>query len=221
MIKAREGSILSIAAQRLMPVVVAHELNQAEPLREALKAGGINTAEVTLRTPKALEIIKIMAEDPDFIVGAGTILSPKDAANACAVGARFVISPGLNLPVSDECDRLGIPHFPGVSTPTEIQRARDLGFTELKFFPAEALGGASTLKALAAPFHDMTFIPTGGINLSNLDSYLSIPQVAAVGGSWIVADKFLNSEGYSTITSLTREALDHIQAFLKMRDRFQ
>ena len=215
MMKTREGSMHSIAAHRLMPVVVARELDQAEPLREALKAGGIFTAEVTLRTPKALEIIRIMAEDPDFLVGAGTVLSARDVSAAFAAGVKFAVSPGLSLPVADECDRLGIPHFPGVATPTEIQRARDLGFTELKFFPAEALGGASTLKALAAPFHDMKFIPTGGINLTNLDSYLSIPQVLAIGGSWIVSDKLLNPDGYSIITSLTTAAVAHIQAFRK------
>lgn len=213
--KTSDHSIRSFATERLMPVVVAHDPDQAESLREALKAGGINTAEVTLRTPKALEIIKIMAEDPEFFVGAGTVLSPKDASNAFAAGARFVVSPGLDLPVADECNRLGIPYFPGVATPTEIHHARDLGFTELKFFPAEALGGAQTLKALTAPFYDMRFIPTGGINLSNLDSYLAIPQVVAVGGSWIVADKYLNADDYSTITSLTREAIDHIQALSK------
>lgn len=215
MMETREGSMRSIAIERLMPVVVAYELDQAEPLREALKAGGIFTAEVTLRTPRALEIIRIMAEDPDFLVGAGTVLSARDASVAFAAGAQFAVSPGLTLPVVDECDRLGIPYFPGVATPTEIQRARDLGFTELKFFPAEALGGADMLKALSAPFHDMKFIPTGGINLTNLDSYLSVSQVIAIGGSWIVSGKLLNQDGYRAITSLTTAAVAHIQAFGK------
>jgi 2-dehydro-3-deoxyphosphogluconate aldolase/(4S)-4-hydroxy-2-oxoglutarate aldolase len=123
-----------------------------------------------------------------------------------------MVSPGLSLKVVDECDRSGVPYFPGVATPTEIQRARDLGFTELKFFPAEALGGEKYLKALVAPFHDTKFIPTGGINLSNINSYLSIPQVVAVGGSWIVNEKLLATEDYAAITSLTREAISHIKS---------
>ena len=193
-----------------MPVAVVHELAQAVPLREALKAGGINTIEVTLRTPRAMEIIKVISEDPDFLVGAGTVLTAKDAATAVASGARFIVSPGLSLPLVDECDRLAIPYFPGAATPTEIMRARDFGFNELKFFPAEALGGVATLKALVAPFHEMKFIPTGGINLANLKSYLAIPQVLAVGGSWIVSEKLLNPDGYHMVTELTREALSHL-----------
>lgn len=206
----------TIASSRLMPVVVAHETSQAEPLREALKAGGIFSAEVTLRTPKALEIIKIMADDPDFIVGAGTVLTAKEAATALSSGAQFIVSPGMSIPVGDECDRLALPYFPGVATSTEIIRARDLGFTELKFFPAEALGGASTLKALVAPFYDMKFIPTGGINQENLDGYIALPQVLAVGGSWIVSEKYLKPGSYEKVTSLVREALAHISNFVEL-----
>ena len=200
-------SMFAIAKQKLMPVVIINDVSQAEPLREALKQGGIFTAEVTLRTPNALRIIQIMSEDPDFCVGAGTVLSPGDADKAQSAGAQFVVSPGLSIAVVDECDRAAMPYFPGVSTPTEIQRARDLGFIELKFFPAEALGGAQYLKAVVAPFHDMKFIPTGGINLTNVDSYLAVPQVLAVGGSWIVSEKLLVAGDFSAITSLTREAV--------------
>ena len=199
--------MFAIAKQKLLPVVIINDVNQAEPLREALKKGGIFTAEVTLRTPNALRIIRIMSEDLDFCVGAGTVLSPGDADNTQSAGAQFVVSPGLSIAVADECDRAAMPYFPGVSTPTEIQRARDLGFNELKFFPAEALGGAQYLKAVVAPFHDMKFIPTGGINLTNVDSYLDVPQVLAVGGSWIVSEKLLAAGDFSAITSLTREAV--------------
>lgn len=199
--------MFAIAKQKLMPVVIINDVSQAEPLREALKLGGIFTAEVTLRTPNALKIIRIMSEDPDFCVGAGTVLSTGDADQAQSAGAQFIVSPGLSLAVVDECDRSAMPYFPGVATPTEIQRARDLGFNELKFFPAEALGGAQYLKAVVAPFYDMKFIPTGGINLSNVDSYLAVPQVLAVGGSWIVNEKLLAARDFSAITSLTREAV--------------
>jgi 2-dehydro-3-deoxyphosphogluconate aldolase/(4S)-4-hydroxy-2-oxoglutarate aldolase len=208
----RGTSMFTIAPQKLMPVIIINEISQAEPLREALKLGGINSAEVTLRTPNALQIIRIMSEDPDFYVGAGTVLTAAEADLAHSAGAQFMVSPGLSLKVVDECDRSGVPYFPGVATPTEIQRARDLGFTELKFFPAEALGGEKYLKALVAPFHDTKFIPTGGINLSNINSYLSIPQVVAVGGSWIVNEKLLATEDYAAITSLTREAISHIKS---------
>jgi 2-dehydro-3-deoxyphosphogluconate aldolase/(4S)-4-hydroxy-2-oxoglutarate aldolase len=205
-------STFAIAKQKLMPVVIINDVSQAEPLREALKLGGIFTAEVTLRTPNALKIIRIISEDPDFCVGAGTVLSPGDADQAQSAGAQFMVSPGLSLAVVDECDRSAMPYFPGVATPTEIQRARDLGFNELKFFPAESLGGAQYLKAVVAPFHDMKFIPTGGINLSNVDSYFAVPQVLAVGGSWIVNEKLLAAGDFSAVTSLTREAVAHINS---------
>ncbi|CAB4883994.1 unannotated protein [freshwater metagenome] len=205
-------SMFAIAKQKLMPVVIINDVSQAEPLREALKEGGVYTAEITLRTPNALKIIRIISEDPDFCVGAGTVLSPGDADQAQSAGAQFMVSPGLSLAVVDECDRSAVPYFPGVATPTEIQRARDLGFNELKFFPAEALGGAQYLKAVVAPFHDMKFIPTGGINLSNVDSYFAVPQVLAVGGSWIVNEKLLASRDFSAITSLTREAVSYIKS---------
>jgi 2-dehydro-3-deoxyphosphogluconate aldolase/(4S)-4-hydroxy-2-oxoglutarate aldolase len=205
-------SMFEIAKQKLMPVVIINDVSQAEPLREALKLGGIFTAEITLRTPNALKIIRIMSEDPDFCVGAGTVLSPGDADEALSSGAQFVVSPGLSLAVVDECDRSAVPYFPGVATPTEIQRARDLGFNELKFFPAEALGGAKYLKAVVAPFHDMKFIPTGGINLTNVDTYLAMPQVLAVGGSWIVNEKLLAAGDFSAITSLTREAVTQMNS---------
>lgn len=209
-------SLSTVANRKIMPVVIINEVWQAEPLREALKQGGVFTAEVTLRTPNALKIIQIMSEDSNFCVGAGTVLSSKDADSAQAAGAQFIVSPGISLAVVDECDRSGIPYFPGVATPTEIQRARDLGFEELKFFPAEPLGGANYLKAVIAPFHDMKFIPTGGINLSNVDSYFTIPQVLAVGGSWIVSEKLLKDGDFSEITSLTREAVAQIDSRTKL-----
>ena len=205
-------SMFAIAKQRLMPVVIINDVSQANLLREALKQAGIFAAEVTLRTSNALRIIQIMSEDSNFCVGAGTVLSPGDADKAQSAGAKFIVSPGLSIAVVDECDRTAMPYFPGVSTPTEIQRARDLGFDELKFFPAEALGGAQYLKAVVAPFHDMRFIPTGGINLSNVDSYLAIPQVIAVGGSWIVSEKLLAAGDFSAITSLAREAVTRINS---------
>ena len=209
-IKIIGSSMMSIAPKKLMPVVIANDIHGAEPLREALKSGGVHCAEVTLRTPNALKIIEIMSEDPDFQVGAGTVLTAAEADLARSCGAQFMVSPGLSLAVVDECDRAGVPYFPGVATPTEIQRARDLGFTELKFFPAEALGGTSYLKAIVAPFHDIKFIPTGGINLSNMNSYLSISQVLAVGGSWIVSEKLLSAGDFAAITALAREAISQI-----------
>lgn len=208
----RQKSILTFSPQKLIPIVILNEIDQAESLREALKLGGVNSVEVTLRTPNALKIISIMSEDPNFCVGAGTVLTAAEADLAHTAGAQFILSPGLSLKVIDECDRSGVPYFPGVATPTEIQRARDFGFTELKFFPAEALGGEKYLKAIVAPFHDLKFIPTGGINLLNMNLYFSIPQVLAVGGSWIVNEKLLAARDYASVTSLTREAISHIKS---------
>lgn len=187
----RASSIRGLCPQRLLPVVVLHDTAQAEPLRAVLVTAGLPCAEITFRTAAAVEAITTMAQDPNFVVGAGTVLSPRQVEQARGAGARFVVSPGFSAAVAAECRALHLPYFPGVATPTEIQHALEEGFTELKFFPAGALGGPGALKAVAAPFAGASFIPTGGITATSLPDYLALPAVATVGGTWIASEALL------------------------------
>jgi 2-dehydro-3-deoxyphosphogluconate aldolase/(4S)-4-hydroxy-2-oxoglutarate aldolase len=148
-----------------------------------------------------------MAEDPSLYVGAGTVLTPAQVDQAVAAGARFIVSPGFGPKVVAHCQELGVPVYPGVATPTEIQMALDAGLDTVKFFPAAQLGGAPMVKALAAPFRSVRFIPTGGVNTANLAEYLSIPAVVAVGGTWMVAPDLLAAGNWAEVTRRTADAL--------------
>jgi 2-dehydro-3-deoxyphosphogluconate aldolase/(4S)-4-hydroxy-2-oxoglutarate aldolase len=170
----------------VVPVVVLDDADRAAGLGRALVDGGLPIAEVTLRTPAALAGIAAMARNPDLLVGAGTVLTPDQATAAAEAGARFVVCPGLSLPVVERCRALGLPVLPGVATATEVLAARDNGLDVVKFFPAETSGGAPAVAALAAVFGDMRFVPTGGITEAKAVDYLRLPAVAAVGGSWMV-----------------------------------
>ncbi|MEU8242523.1 bifunctional 4-hydroxy-2-oxoglutarate aldolase/2-dehydro-3-deoxy-phosphogluconate aldolase [Actinoplanes missouriensis] len=170
----------------VVPVVVLDDPGRAAALGEALAGGGLPIAEVTLRTPGALAGIAAMAENPDLLVGAGTVLTAAQAEAAVEAGARFVVSPGLSRAVVERCRALGVPVLPGVATATEVLAAADLGLDAVKFFPAATSGGAPAVAALAAVFADMRFVPTGGITAANAGEYLALPSVLAVGGSWMV-----------------------------------
>lgn len=191
---------------RIIPAITCKDIRNAEPLAEALKQGGIPCAEVTFRTAGAAEVIKRMATCPNLLVGAGTVLKVEQAQAAIDAGARFLVSPGFNAKVVQFCQSQNTPVFPGVSTPTEIEMALDLGVTALKFFPAEAYGGIKTLVSLNGPYPMVTFIPTGGIGLHNLANYLKLPNVLACGGSWMVASSLIEAGQFGEITRLTREA---------------
>ena len=193
--------------KRIIPVVAIHETENAHPLADALIEGGLPCAEITFRTEAAESVIKTLAQRQDILVGAGTVLTLEQAKAAAGAGAGFIVSPGLGEKVVQYCLDHSIPVTPGVCTPTDIQRALELGLTLLKFFPAEALGGLKTLKAICAPFTMATFIPTGGINAQNLCDYLAHPQVPAVGGSWMVQSKLITARRFDEITRLTREAV--------------
>lgn len=196
------------AGIRLVPVVVLDDVAHAEPLGEALAAGGLPCAEVTLRTAAAAKAIEALAQRPGFLVGAGTVITIDQADEAIAAGARFVVSPGLDPAIVTHCQERSIPVLPGVATATEVQAATRLGLDAVKFFPAEAMGGAKTIKALAAPFPAMRFVPTGGVNPDNLSAYLTQRQVLAVGGSWMVAADLLRAEAWDAITDHTQRAVD-------------
>lgn len=170
----------------VIPVLVIEDAQDARPLAEALVAGGLRVLEVTLRTPAALDAIRRMNLVPGAIVGAGTVINEEQFEEAHAAGAEFVVSPGLTENVAQAATRLGVPFLPGVATAGEIMHGLDLGLTHFKFFPAETSGGIKALKALAAPFAQCRFCPTGGITAASAPDWLALDPVLCVGGSWIV-----------------------------------
>jgi 2-dehydro-3-deoxyphosphogluconate aldolase/(4S)-4-hydroxy-2-oxoglutarate aldolase len=196
-----------LAADRILPVVVLSDAGQAEPLAAALLAGGLHCAEVTFRTDAAEAAIRVLAATSGLLVGAGTVLTPEQADRAVDAGARFVVSPGFGPAVVRRCQELGVPVFPGVATATEIQQALDAGLGVLKFFPAEQLGGAAMVKALAAPFGSVRFLPTGGVTAENLAGYLHVPAVLAVGGTWMVAADLLRAGAWDEVTRRSADAV--------------
>jgi 2-dehydro-3-deoxyphosphogluconate aldolase/(4S)-4-hydroxy-2-oxoglutarate aldolase len=170
----------------VIPVLVIDEVAHAQPVAEALVAGGLKVLEVTLRTPCALEAIAEMAKVPGAIVGAGTVLNDRDLLAAIDAGAEFIVSPGLTQGLGESAVHAGIPFLPGVANAGDIMRGLDLGLRHFKFFPAETSGGIAALKALTGPFGGVQFCPTGGIKLSTAPDWLSVPEVLCVGGSWLV-----------------------------------
>jgi 2-dehydro-3-deoxyphosphogluconate aldolase/(4S)-4-hydroxy-2-oxoglutarate aldolase len=202
--------IQTFLQHRLICVAVIDDAEDAVPLTEALLAGGLNVIEVTFRTAGAAEAIaRIRQALPTALVGAGTLLSSDQVKQAIDAGAQFGVSPGLSEAVAKAAADAGIPLFPGVITPSEVMRALDLGCKYLKFFPAEAAGGVNMLKSLAGPFGHtgVKFVPTGGITAATLPQYLAIPQVAAIGGSWMAERKLVAEKAWSKITALTADAM--------------
>ncbi|MFF7163784.1 bifunctional 4-hydroxy-2-oxoglutarate aldolase/2-dehydro-3-deoxy-phosphogluconate aldolase [Streptomyces sp. NPDC008086] len=193
---------------RVIPVLTVRRVSTAGPLADALAAGGARCAEVTFRTRDAEQVLKEMAAHGGLAVGVGTILTPEQAERAVAAGARFVVSPGFGEEVVAKCRELGVPVVPGVATATELMRALKAGLDTVKLFPAEPLGGLRTLRALAAPFPGVRFIPTGGIAASRLAAYLAHPAVLAVGGSWMATTDHLGRGDYEEIRRLTADAVE-------------
>ncbi len=191
----------------IIPVVVLDDEKDALPLAECLMEGGLPCAEVTFRTAAAEESIRRMAKAyPEMLVGAGTVLSCDQADRAIGAGARFIVSPGLNPRVTEHVLRQGVPMTPGVCTPTEIEAAMQFGLDVVKFFPAEASGGLKMIKALAAPYVGLQFMPTGGINAENVRDYLRFDRVLACGGSWMVSGKLVRDQQFAEILDLVRQA---------------
>ena len=196
----------------LVPVVKIDDASKAEGLAGALIKGGLPCAEVTFRTEAAEESIKrITKAYPEMLVGAGTVINLEYAKKAVAAGAKFIVSPGFNPTVVDWCLENNIPIVPGVCTPSDIEQGLARGLTTLKFFPAEASGGIDMLKNLAGPFPQLMFMPTGGINLTNLASYAKQNNVLAVGGSWMVKTDLIESESWDTISQICSEAVLALQ----------
>ena len=191
----------------IIPVVVLEDTKDAEPLGKALMEGGLPCAEVTFRTAAAEEAIKIMTEKfPDMLVGAGTVLTTEQADSAIAAGAKFIVSPGLNPDVVAHCVKKGIPVTPGTCTPTDVEKALTFGLDVVKFFPAEPAGGLDFIKAIAAPYVGVKFMPTGGINANNVRDYLKYDRIIACGGSWMVKGDLIKAGDFEKIKELTAEA---------------
>lgn len=196
-----------LQALGVVPVVVLEDAEDAVPLAEALCTGGLPCAEVTFRTEAAEESIRRMAQAyPEMLVGAGTVLATEQVDRAVAAGAKFIVSPGFDPEVVDYCLEKNIPVFPGCVTPSEIAQAVKRGLRVVKFFPAEQFGGVSTIKALAAPYAGIKFMPTGGINAGNLENYFNHKAIIACGGSWMVKGELVKDGKFDEIRRLTREA---------------
>ena len=193
---------------KVIPVITVEDSEKIQPLVDALCSGGVPCAEITLRTDTALESISKVSGRDDLLLGAGTVHSIEQAKAAADAGARFIVTPGFNPKTVSWCLGNQIPVFPGISSPTDLEMALDFGLSIVKFFPAEAIGGIKTLKAFAGPYGSMRFIPTGGIGPGNLADYLSIPQVIACGGSWMVKGNLLDEGRFDEIQRLTREAIE-------------
>jgi len=204
--------LTALRAARLVPVVVLDDAADADGLAGALVAGGLPVAEVTFRTDAAEDSIRAMAARGDLLVGAGTVLTPAQVDRAVAAGASYVVSPGLSRAVVERCQEHGVLALPGAVTATEVQAALELGLTTVKFFPAGTSGGAPAIAALAAPFGGVSFVPTGGVGPKNLADYLSIPAVAAVGGSWMVPRDRVAAGDFDGIRTLTADAVALAQA---------
>lgn len=192
----------------VVPVVVLNDAKDAAPLAKALCEGGLPCAEVTFRTDAAEESIRIMTtEYPDMFVGAGTVLTIEQVNRAVDAGAKFIVSPGFDPEIVDYCLEKEIPVFPGCITPSEVAQAVKRGLKIVKFFPAEQFGGVGTIKAMAAPYVGLKFMPTGGVNAKNLESYLSCDKIIACGGSWMVKGDLVKAGKFDEIKSLTEEAV--------------
>ena len=201
------------AASPVVPVMVINNIADAVPMAKALAAGGITVFEVTLRTDAALDAISAIAEAmPEAMLGAGTIINAQQYDAAVAAGAKFIISPGYSRALLEHAAKGTAPLIPGVSTPSEIISALELGYDHLKFFPAEANGGAAALKAIAAPLPQVRFCPTGGVSPGNVADYMALSCVATVGGSWMIPNEAIESGDWAKVTELSKQAVSLIES---------
>lgn len=202
-----EKTVAQIGQGKLVPVITIDRAEDASPLAEALILGGLPVAEVTMRTPVALQAMEVLASYSDVILGAGTVLTADQVDQAVDHGASYIIAPGMHEAVVERCLELEVLVIPGVITPSDIAKAMSYHLELVKFFPAESFGGASTLKAMAAPYQGMRFVPTGGINAGNLTDYLEIPAVLACGGSWMVDRQLIHAGEFSKLQNLIIDAV--------------
>lgn len=200
--------IANILAHRVVPVLVIKNAGDARAVGEALVEGGLPVVEVTLRTPASWDAVSELKRIDGLIVGVGSVKTPEDILRAKDEGLAFAVSPGLLPPIAEMAEKCQLSYLPGVSTPSEVMLALSLGFSVVKWFPAEALGGISTLKAIAAPFPDLRFVPTGSVNQKNMGGYLEEKCVAAIGGSWMVSPALVESQNRSEMSALAKSAIE-------------
>ena len=205
---ADTDALKRIGELKVIPVVAIEDADSAGALGEALTAGGLPIAEITFRTAAAESSIRTLSKQRDLLVGAGTVLNVDTAKRAADAGAKFIVSPGFSPKVVRWCLDNKVPITPGTATPTDIEMALDHGISVVKFFPCEAIGGLKTLKAIAAPYSMIKFIPTGGITAENLANYLKFPPILACGGSWMVSKELLAEKKFDEVTRLSREAVE-------------
>lgn len=214
---ARVQSVVErLRTNRLVPVIVIDDVAHAVPLARSLEEGGLPCVEITFRTARALEALeRIASECPNVLVGAGTVLTPEQAADASSAGAKFVVAPGFSAAMVDYCVENEIPVFPGIATPTELEFALSRGLSVMKFFPAEPMGGIAYLKAMSAPYGDIEFLPSGGITLGNVGGYLSYSRVVACGGSWMAPADWISAGQFDRIRDEVRKSVSVAKAVEK------
>ena len=198
---------------KVVPVIAIESLDDADRLADALTAGGIPCAEITLRTDAGLAAIELLAKRSDFLVGAGTVHNADQAQAVIDAGAKFVVAPGFNPKTVSKCLEQSVPIFPGTSSPTDLEQALEFGLDIVKFFPAEAMGGVKTLKAFHGPYHNIRFMPTGGVSMANLLDYLSLPYVIGCGGSWMAKGDLIAAGRFDEITRLSAETMAMVKDF--------
>ena len=198
---------------KVVPVIAIESLDDADRLADALTAGGIPCAEITLRTDAGLAAIELLAKRSDFLVGAGTVHNADQAQAVIDAGAKFVVAPGFNPKTVAKCIDQNMPVFPGTSSPTDLEQALEFGLEIVKFFPAEAMGGVKTLKAFHGPYHTVRFMPTGGVSMANLLDYLSLPYVIGCGGSWMAKGNLIAAGQFDEITRLSAETMKMVNEF--------
>ena len=207
-----EELLKQIECMGILPVIKLNDAKDAVPLAKALCEGGLPCAEVTFRTDAAKESIAVMTKAyPEMLVGAGTVLNTEQVDEAVEAGAKFIVSPGLNPDTVEYCVKKGIPILPGCSSPSDIEQAIKYGLDVVKFFPAEAAGGLKAIKAMAAPYSQIRFMPTGGINTKNLADYLSCDKILCCGGSWMVKGDMIKAGEFDKITAMTKEAVAKVK----------
>lgn len=200
------------ASGPVVPVLVVQDVEKAVPLAKALMKGGIKVLEVTLRTPAALDVIRVIAQEvPDALIGAGTVTNAQQLKEVTEAGAKFAISPGMTADLLQAGRDAEIPLIPGISSTSDLMKGKDAGYNFLKFFPAEASGGVKAIKSISGPFPDVVFCPTGGIGPGNYKEYLALKNVNCVGGSWVAPDDAIDSGDWDRITQLAKEAVEGAQ----------
>ncbi|MFX3626662.1 bifunctional 4-hydroxy-2-oxoglutarate aldolase/2-dehydro-3-deoxy-phosphogluconate aldolase [Campylobacter sp. LH-2024] len=200
-----------LEVSKIIPVITIYDLKTSVDLAKALIEGGIKILEITLRTQEAIEAIKLISEEiPEAVVGAGTVLNTKMLEEVKNAGAKFAISPGLNVVFAKEARNIDLPLIPGIATAGELMLALEFGFKNLKFFPAQAAGGINMLKSFSAPFQEVKFCPTGGISLDNMNDYLKLDNVLCVGGSWLTPKELILDKKWNQITQIAKQSLGQI-----------